>query len=57
MRAAVVVPTIRESSILEFLAAWETEFSEHQVIVVEDNPERTFQISGEKCKAFLLARY
>ncbi len=52
MRAAVVVPTIRESSILEFLAAWETEFSEHQVIVVEDNPERTFQISGKNVKHF-----
>lgn len=52
MRAAIVVPTIRESNIAEFLHAWEVEFSEHIVIVVEDNPERTFQISGNNVKHF-----
>ena len=51
MRAAIVVPTIRESNIASY-HAWEVEFSEHIVIVVEDNPERTFQISGNNVKHF-----
>ncbi len=46
MKVAIVVPTIREESITEFLAAWADEFSGHPVIVVEDNPERSFDISG-----------
>ncbi len=47
MKAAIVVPTIREPSIVRFLEAWQDEFAGHSVIVVEDNPERTFQISGK----------
>jgi len=39
----VVVPTIREASIREFLAAWQWPCP---VIVVEDNPTRTFPISS-----------
>lgn len=42
-RVVVVVPTIRETSITEFLAAWQWPC---QVIVVEDNPEKTFALSG-----------
>lgn len=41
--AVVVVPTIREASIAAFLDAWQWPC---QVIVVEDNPERTFQLDG-----------
>lgn len=45
MRAAIVVPTIRENLVAGFLDAWREAFSGHLVIVVEDNPERTFDIS------------
>jgi hypothetical protein len=45
MRAAIVVPTIREKLIGSFLNAWRDALSDHLVIVVEDNPERTFDIS------------
>jgi reversibly glycosylated polypeptide/UDP-arabinopyranose mutase len=37
-----VVPTIREDNLSRFLELWSTEFSEHRVIVVEDNPEPSF---------------
>ncbi len=45
MRAAIVVPTIRENLIVSFLETWKDAFSGHVVIVVEDNPERTFDVS------------
>lgn len=44
MRACIVVPTIREDCIKAFLAAWGSEFRDHRVIVVEDNPTRTFTL-------------
>lgn len=42
----IVVPTIREQCIHDFLRAWEKEFvsEDAHVIVVEDNPEPTFDI-------------
>jgi reversibly glycosylated polypeptide / UDP-arabinopyranose mutase len=55
MRAAIVVPTIREDSIVSFLRAWSGEFSGHLVIIVEDNPERTFAISGFNVKHYCWA--
>lgn len=45
MKAAVVVPTIRENCIRDFLEAWREELAEASVHVVEDNPERTFRIA------------
>lgn len=44
MRAAVVVPTIRQDRILQFLNAWENEFTDHHIIIVEDNPGKTFDL-------------
>jgi hypothetical protein len=41
-RATIVVPTIREPSIGRFLEQWAVEFRGHRVIVVEDNPQKTF---------------
>lgn len=41
-KITVVVPTIRQSSITPFLAAWEKEFKQANVIVVEDNPRKSF---------------
>lgn len=46
MSAAVVVPTIREQSIRRFLDAWRQELADARIIVVEDNPARTFSLSG-----------
>ena len=55
MRAAIVVPTIRENNIISFMAAWGSEFVDHLVIVVEDNPERTFDISGSNVNHYCWA--
>jgi hypothetical protein len=43
-KATIVVPTIREGSIAQFLQLWGEDFSGHRVIVVEDNPNRTFSL-------------
>jgi reversibly glycosylated polypeptide / UDP-arabinopyranose mutase len=42
----IVVPTIREAEIQKFLKLWAGHFQGHQVIVVEDNPERSFDLPG-----------
>jgi Reversibly glycosylated polypeptide len=52
MKAAIVVPTIREKNIIDFLSAWSEEFSTHDVVVVEDNPEKSFEISGPNIRHF-----
>lgn len=44
MRAVIVVPSIREECLRAFLEAWDGEFREHVVIIVEDNPAKTFKI-------------
>jgi reversibly glycosylated polypeptide/UDP-arabinopyranose mutase len=44
----IVVPTIRENSIKDFLTAWEREFKKATLVIVEDNAERTFDIKGGK---------
>lgn len=46
MYTIIVVPTIRESSILSFLAAWRHEFAATRVFVIEDNPEPTFDLTA-----------
>jgi hypothetical protein len=43
-QATIVVPTIREPSIRRFLEQWEADFRPHRVIVVEDNPQKTFPL-------------
>jgi len=53
IKVAVVVPTIREESIKKFLKEWKREFFENnefevKVIIVEDNPQKKFQIKEEK---------
>ena len=45
MRTALVVPSNRQNSIREFLNAWKAADTRwDSIIVVEDNPERTFDI-------------
>ena len=41
---AVVVPTIREECAQRFLAEWKDDLCGVRVILVEDNPERTFRL-------------
>ena len=47
MKAVIVVPTIRERIFEEFMFAWKDQFRDHHVIVVEDNPSKTFEIKGD----------
>lgn len=47
MKAVIVVPTIREILFAEFMAVWKDEFRDHHVIVVEDNPSKTFKVEGD----------
>lgn len=44
-RAAIVIPTNRLDRITEFLDAWRDEFMDHDVTIVEDNPQRTFDLA------------
>jgi reversibly glycosylated polypeptide/UDP-arabinopyranose mutase len=44
MRVIIVVPTIREKHIRDFLTAWQTELTSACILVVEDNPTRTFDL-------------
>lgn len=46
MNVAVVVPTIREASIQEFLSAWAKELENATLIVIEDNAEPTFDLAA-----------
>jgi reversibly glycosylated polypeptide/UDP-arabinopyranose mutase len=43
--AVVVVPTIRETSILAFLEAWREPLAGVPIVVVEDNPEKSFPLA------------
>ena len=50
LKAAVVVPTIREDSICKFLKEWKKELFyspgfDTSLIIIEDNPEKQFQLS------------
>jgi len=44
MKTTIVVPTIREKNMQDFLAAWGGAFADAHVIIVEDNPTRTFNL-------------
>jgi len=46
VNCTIVVPTVRESSISAFLASWKEAFAKAHLIVIEDNPQRTFRLSG-----------
>ena len=48
----VVVPTIRERSILRFLDAWADQLSGATVLVIEDSPARTFPIDRPDVEHF-----
>ena len=52
MRACIVVPTIREESIARFLREWRREFADHTVLVIEDNPSKSFGIDGANVRHY-----
>jgi hypothetical protein len=58
MKISIVVPTIRENSTKRFLSEWESVFEEHKIhlVVIEDNPEKTFDIK-EKYYKFEISHY
>ena len=45
MKTSIVVPTIREDCIIDFVDVWDEQFQDHQLIVVEDNEEKSFSLS------------
>lgn len=48
MKVVIVIPTIREEHFKTWLDRWEKEFEGHAIIVVEDNPSKTFSIPRGK---------
>ena len=51
-KVTIVVPSIRQKHILEFLEAWEEEFADHTVIVVEDNYKCSFKIKHDNVEHY-----
>src|SRR5260221_10881687 len=52
-KVIIVVPTIREESLQRFMYEWRDEFFAHKkfsvhLIIVEDNPQKTFKIKKIK---------
>lgn len=47
MDTVVVVPSIREPSLQAFLRAWRAELMHIPVVLIEDNPERSFDCPSE----------
>jgi hypothetical protein len=41
---SIVIPTIRENNINQFLSEWKNEFKNINIIIVEDNPTKTFNL-------------
>ena len=58
MKTSIIVPTIRENSILRFLNEWRKIFEKENVnlIIIEDNPEKTFNIEKDSYK-FIINHY
>jgi reversibly glycosylated polypeptide/UDP-arabinopyranose mutase len=52
MKAIVVVPSVREASLADFLEAWRDELSDATIIVVQDGPEPTFPVTGANVRHF-----
>ena len=50
MKTALVIPSIREQQILQFLEAWQDQLEEADVTtyLVEDNPEKTFALEEKQ---------
>jgi reversibly glycosylated polypeptide/UDP-arabinopyranose mutase len=42
----VVIPTIREECAVKWVEQWKDDLKDARIIIVEDNPERSFRLSG-----------
>jgi hypothetical protein len=51
-KVVVVVPTIREDSIKQFLEAWTQELRGCTLVIVEDNAERSFNLGGAQVEHY-----
>lgn len=47
-KTVIVIPTIRESCIRDFLNQWKKEFANSTILLVEDNPTPTFNLGDHK---------
>lgn len=47
MKTIIVVPTIRPNEIIKFLQLWKDEFKNHNIMIVEDNSTKTFEIKQD----------
>jgi len=58
MKISIIVPTIRENSILRFLNEWNAIFQKENInlIIIEDNPQKTFDIKKDSYK-FIINHY
>ncbi|MEM4218179.1 MAG: hypothetical protein QXZ09_09165 [Candidatus Methanomethylicaceae archaeon] len=54
-KVVVVVPTIREECIKAFLEAWHPHLEGCTILIIEDNPERSFQVKGSNVLHFAWA--
>lgn len=43
----VIVPTIRERNMVDWLARWESQLKDCRIIVIEDNPAKTFRLESK----------
>lgn len=48
MNVVIVIPTVREERFKTWLDRWGREFQNHAVIVVEDNPRKSFSVPGRE---------
>src|SRR3954468_742564 len=44
MKTALILPTVREANFIQWLKKWQDILSDVQVIVIEDNPVKSFKI-------------
>ena len=52
LKTAIVLPTIREESLVQFAHEWRTGFADATVIVVEDNARKSFPIDRDGWQHF-----
>lgn len=47
VKSVIVIPTIRSERIRDWLDKWSDELKDSHIIIVEDNPEKTFKVDDE----------
>jgi len=44
MKSVIIVPSNREQQITHFLEVWREEMANATIMIIEDNPEKTFDL-------------